>query len=84
MVCFGINQRGVAAKHANSRLQSCEIILSALVMELTNSGSYQGQTILTLPQAYIDARLVCRLTGDWLNPTSISELYQEYEEQPED
>ena len=56
----------------------------ALVVELTNSGSYQGQTILTLPQAYIDARLVCRLTGDWLNPTSISELYQEYEEQPED
>ena len=53
-------------------------------MELTNSGSYQGQTILTLPQAYIDARLVCRLTGDWLNPTSISELYQEYEEQTED
>lgn len=56
----------------------------ALVVELTNSGSYQGQTILTLPQAYIDARLVCRLTGDWLDPTNISELYQEYEEQTED
>ena len=56
----------------------------ALVVELTNSGSYQGQTILTLPQAYIDARLVCRLTGDWLDPMNISELYQEYEEQAED
>lgn len=56
----------------------------ALVVELTNSGSYQGQTILTLPQAYIDARLVCRLTGDWLDPTNISELYQEFEEQTED
>ena len=56
----------------------------ALVVELTNSGSYQGQTILTLPQAYIDARLVCRLTGDWLDPTNTSEIYQEYEEQTED
>lgn len=43
----------------------------ALVVELTRSGSYQGQTILTLPQAYIDARLMCRLTGDWLTPKQI-------------
>lgn len=43
----------------------------ALVVELTRSGSYQGQTILTLPQAYIDARLMCRLTGDWLVPEKI-------------
>ena len=43
----------------------------ALVVELTRSGSYQGQTILTLPQAYIDARLICRLTGDWLVPSLI-------------
>ncbi len=43
----------------------------ALVVELTRSGSYQGKTILTLPQAYIDARLVCRLTGDWLVPKKI-------------
>ncbi|MCM1274048.1 MAG: DUF3825 domain-containing protein [Lachnospiraceae bacterium] len=41
----------------------------ALVVELTRSGSYQGQTILTLPQAYIDARLMCRITGDWLTPS---------------
>ncbi len=43
----------------------------ALVVELTRSGNYQGQTILTLPQAYIDARLMCRLTGDWLVPERI-------------
>ncbi len=43
----------------------------ALVVELTHSGSYQGQTILTLPQAYINARLVCRLTGEWLDPSKI-------------
>ncbi len=38
----------------------------ALVVELTPSGNYQGQTILTIPQAYIDARLLCRLSSDWL------------------
>ncbi|MBP3370930.1 MAG: DUF3825 domain-containing protein, partial [Clostridia bacterium] len=39
----------------------------ALVVELTRSGSYQGQTILTLQQAYIDGRLLCRPDSDWLN-----------------
>lgn len=43
----------------------------ALVVELTPAGSYIGQTILTLAQAYIDARLMCRLTGDWLIPEKI-------------
>ena len=38
----------------------------ALVVELTPSGNYQGQTILTMPQAYIDARLLCRMSSDWL------------------
>lgn len=38
----------------------------ALVVELTPSGNYQGQTILTIPQAYIDARLLCRLNSEWL------------------
>lgn len=38
----------------------------ALVVELTNSGNYQGQTIITIPQAYIDARLLCRIDCDWL------------------
>lgn len=46
---------------------------TALVVELTRSGNYQGQTVLTMRQAYIDARLICRPTGgDWLqvNPHS--------------
>lgn len=43
----------------------------ALVVEQTHSGNYQGQTILTLPQAYIDARLMCRLSSDWLSPSQI-------------
>lgn len=38
----------------------------ALVVEQTRSGNYQGQTILTLAQAYIDARLLCRLNSEWL------------------
>lgn len=39
----------------------------ALIIELTDSGNYQGQTIFTLQQAYIDARMICPLTGTWLD-----------------
>ncbi len=42
----------------------------ALVVELTPSGNYQGQTILTMHQAYIDARLLCRPNSEWLTPSS--------------
>ncbi len=52
----------------------------ALVVELMQSGNYQGQTILTIPQAYIDARLVCRLSSDWLNPSQITTCSDEAEE----
>lgn len=52
----------------------------ALVVELMQSGNYQGQTILTIPQAYIDARLVCRLSSDWLNPSQITTCSEEAEE----
>lgn len=38
-----------------------------LVCERTLSGDYLGQTILTLPMAYIDARLLCRPGSEWLN-----------------
>ncbi len=44
---------------------------AALVTQLVESGVYQGQTILTLDQAYVDARLICRPDSDWLNPGSI-------------
>lgn len=43
---------------------------AALVVELMESGNYQGQTILTMQQAYIDARIVCRPDSDWLTPTA--------------
>lgn len=39
----------------------------ALVLELTESGTYLGQTILTMRMAYNNARLVCRPDSDWLN-----------------
>lgn len=43
----------------------------ALVVELKRSGNYQGQTIITMPQAYIDARLLCRPNSEWLS-TSVN------------
>ena len=39
---------------------------AALVVSLSNSGNYQGETILTLQMAYVDARLICRPENDWL------------------
>jgi hypothetical protein len=55
---------------------------AALVVELTRSGIYQGQTILTLQQAYLDARLVCRPNSEWLQTTNISgEDHEEDEEE---
>ncbi|MBQ1935291.1 MAG: DUF3825 domain-containing protein, partial [Clostridia bacterium] len=44
----------------------------ALVVERTKSGSYQGQTILTLQAAYIDARLICRPDSEWLSTNDIN------------
>ena len=37
----------------------------ALVVSLRESGNYRG-TILTMHQAYLDARLICRPGEDWL------------------
>ncbi len=39
---------------------------AALVVQLQESGIYQGQTILTIEQAYTNARLICRPDSDWL------------------
>ena len=39
---------------------------AALVVQKNPSGSYQGQTVLRLEQAYLDARLICRPNMDWL------------------
>ncbi len=45
----------------------------ALVVELTRSGNYQGQTVLTLQQAYVDGRLLCRPNSEWLDVREIRE-----------
>ena len=42
-----------------------------LVCERTMRGDYLGQTILTLPMADIDARLLCRPGSEWLNTSNI-------------
>lgn len=44
---------------------------AALVVELQESGVYQGVTILTMEMAYKDARLICRPDSDWLNTAVI-------------
>lgn len=38
----------------------------ALLIERLPSGNYQGRTILTIEQAYQDARQICRLDDKWL------------------
>lgn len=43
-----------------------EVIDLALVVEKTQAGTYLGHTILTLEQAYNDARLITRPDSDWL------------------
>lgn len=56
-------------------LTSPEYVDNVLVCELTSAGNYQGQTILTLEQAYIDARLVCSPQANWLSTSSIVGCY---------
>lgn len=52
----------------------------ALVVELQKSGNYQGQTIVTMAQAYRDARLLCRPYIDWLSPASIIDAASDEDE----
>ena len=43
-----------------------DVVDLALVVERQESGAYQGQTILSLPMAYMNSRLVTRPDSDWL------------------
>lgn len=45
----------------------CGTPQAALVAELTPTGSYIGHTILTMKQAYINARLISRQDRSWLS-----------------
>ena len=51
--------------------------VAPLVVELTQSGNYQGQTILPLREAYIDARLLCRPDSDWLDTSAAAAAGEE-------
>lgn len=42
------------------------VVDNALELELTTSGSYIGHSILTIEQAYMDARQISASTGSWL------------------
>ncbi len=44
-----------------------------LLVELTPSGNYQGQTILTLKQCYVNSRLIGPLENTYLNPRYIED-----------
>ncbi|MFA6830378.1 MAG: DUF3825 domain-containing protein [Bacilli bacterium] len=46
---------------------------AVLLVELTPSGNYQGQTILTLKQCYANARIIAPLENTFLNPKKIED-----------
>ena len=46
---------------------------AVLLIEKTPSGNYQGQTILTLKQCYVNARLISPLENTFLNPSKIED-----------
>lgn len=49
---------------------------AALVVIKNPSGSYQGQTVLQLDQAYLDARLICRPNPDWLQQGQSEDFFE--------
>ncbi len=51
---------------------------AALVVQKNPSGSYQGQTVLRLDQAYLDARLICKPNTDWLQPEGEKGINDKY------
>ena len=48
-------------------------VQAVLLIERTPSGNYQGQTILTLKQCYVNARLISPLENSFLNPSKIED-----------
>ena len=50
-----------------------EGIQAVLVVEKTESGNYQGQTILTLKQCYVNARMILPLDYTYLDPNQIED-----------
>jgi hypothetical protein len=46
---------------------------AVLLVEKTASGNYQGQTILTLKQCYVNARLISPLENSFLRPDKIED-----------
>lgn len=53
----------------------------ALVVERLANGNYQGQTILTLQMAYLDARQICRPNSEWLTVDNIDQGDDELSEE---
>ncbi len=55
----------------------------AIVVRQASSGKYIGHTILTLRQAYNNARLICKLDEHWLT-RSMALSQEEFEEEDDD
>lgn len=53
---------------------------AALIVLKNPSGSYQGQTILELEKAYLDARLLCRPNNDWMSLETIGRERSPYQD----
>ena len=56
----------------------------ALVVERLPNGNYQGQTILTLQMAYLDARQICRPNSEWLTVDHIDQRPESQEAEDEE
>ena len=56
----------------------------ALVVERLPNGNYQGQTILTLQMAYLDARQICRPNSEWLTVDHIDQRPESQEAEEEE
>ena len=68
-----VKQEGCPEQHGTLTVLTHDVSgASVLLVEKTESGNYLGHTILTLPMAYLDARLLCRPSSDWLRPNLIS------------
>lgn len=53
--------------------ETSEKVDAVLILEKTQSGNYQGQTILTLKQSYVNSRLIAPLDRSYLKASEIED-----------
>ncbi len=65
--------RNVMSMMLPLKFTSQDEVEAVLLIEKTPSGNYQGQTILTLKQCYVNARLISPLENTFLDPGKIED-----------